>query len=775
MDNKSLAIKLATCETEESVVGLLKDEGYWDDYSFWRSFGDIDNNFSTIGNQQSKPDAALVEKLINSVDAILMKECMIRNIDMSGPDAPQSMSDALRQFFNIKDGQLSYLDPKTRSKMAENIILAATGGKKQMNIVIADKGEGQTPKAMPETILSVSKNNKLRVPFVQGKFNMGGTGVLPFCGENRLQLVISKRCPDIPNTEGDETFDKWSVTIVRREHAREGRRSSMFTYLTDRNGNLLTFEADTLPIIPKPKGDGYEDMVYGTYFKLYNYALQGYKSNVQFDFNYRMSMLMPELAHPIRIRESRPGYSGHSFETTLSGLQTRLDEDRDENIEDGFPSSDTFSVDGQTIRCSIYVFKKGKSKNYRENDGILYTVNGQTHATANESFFNKVNLSYLADSLLVLVDCSDIDVDHREDMFMNSRDRLRNGEFVKEIEDRIKKALQEHPGLKKLQNERRAAAVQEKLNDDKPLQNVLQDILTKSPVLSKILLSGTRLTAPFKMADDSSEKEKYEGKKHPTFFRLTGKNKDGNIERPINHDFRIQFETDATNDYFVRPTEKGSLNLKYNGILDNNLLKHLGLFNGNATLTIAMPDDAVVGKSFELKISIEDEYILDDFETSITVMVAEEEEYNGGGSGSRAKPKDNDKKGDKQGPGRAAIPNIQEVYHSEWDKHGMDKNSALKVYMTDDASDYYLNMDNQYLAVELKSVKDQNRILLTKARFRYSMALIGMSIESYYKNASQEERESVDVSSEISRITEMLAPILVPMLESMAELELDEI
>ena len=231
-------------------------------------------------------------------------------------------------------------------------------------------------------------------------------------------------------------------------------------------------------------------MNFGTFIKLFDYAIPGYKSNIMFDLNYRMSMLLPDLAHPIRLRECRRGYSGHTLESTISGLETRLYDDRQNNIEEGFPSSSTFNIDGQSFRCSIYVFKKGRSENYREKDGVLFAVNGQTHACIQDSFFNKVNLSYLADSLLVLVDCSDMDISHREDMFMNSRDRLRNAKFSKDVEDRIKEVLKEQDGLRELQNRRRLEAIQNKLSDDQPFQNVLENILSKSPVLSKILLAG---------------------------------------------------------------------------------------------------------------------------------------------------------------------------------------------------------------------------------------------------------------------------------------------
>ena len=60
MDNKSLAIALATCEKEDDVIRLLKAEGLWGDPTRWRNFGDNENNWSTIGNQQSDADAALV-------------------------------------------------------------------------------------------------------------------------------------------------------------------------------------------------------------------------------------------------------------------------------------------------------------------------------------------------------------------------------------------------------------------------------------------------------------------------------------------------------------------------------------------------------------------------------------------------------------------------------------------------------------------------------------------------------------------------------------------
>src|SRR5437762_7169684 len=98
-DLKRLCLWLIRSDTEEIVIKVLKDAGFWDNQSAWRYYGDYENNYNTIGNQQSRPDAALVEKLVNSVDARLMNECLVRGIDPEGPDAPESIVEAVATFF----------------------------------------------------------------------------------------------------------------------------------------------------------------------------------------------------------------------------------------------------------------------------------------------------------------------------------------------------------------------------------------------------------------------------------------------------------------------------------------------------------------------------------------------------------------------------------------------------------------------------------------------------------------------------------------------------
>lgn len=72
----------------------------------WAPLGGNPSNFGVIENQQSNPIAALIEKLTNSIDAILMKKCYEVGINPKSTEAPQSMEEAVRYFIqmNIRIG-----------------------------------------------------------------------------------------------------------------------------------------------------------------------------------------------------------------------------------------------------------------------------------------------------------------------------------------------------------------------------------------------------------------------------------------------------------------------------------------------------------------------------------------------------------------------------------------------------------------------------------------------------------------------------------------------
>ncbi len=55
-DARTLCLALMKADSEDEVIDLLKKAGYWNDPAVWRFYGDYENNYNTIGNQQSRPD-----------------------------------------------------------------------------------------------------------------------------------------------------------------------------------------------------------------------------------------------------------------------------------------------------------------------------------------------------------------------------------------------------------------------------------------------------------------------------------------------------------------------------------------------------------------------------------------------------------------------------------------------------------------------------------------------------------------------------------------------
>jgi hypothetical protein len=465
---------------------------------------------------------------------------------------------------------------KSEHDVSRRITIAATGGRGNPCFTISDAGEGQTPNAMPSTLLDLSHKNKLRIQFVQGKFNMGGTGVFQFCGRHNLQLVVTRRNLNIVrDTSSDESGHMWGFTIIRRENPIHGRKSSVYTYLAPigaeqkpGTGGVLRFNSGSLPIFPEGRNAYGREAKWGTAIKLYEYEATGFRTNMMLrdGLLYRLDILLPEIALPIRLHECRD-YKGHtgSFETTLSGLSVRLEDNKAENLEEGFPATSPLMASGERMIAKVYTFKKGRAETYRKNEGIIFTVNGQTHAHLPLGFFSRksVGMGRLNDSILVAVDCSDLSGRAREDLFMNSRDRLRNGDLRDEIERELEIMIRDHQGLKDLRERRRREEIEAKLGNSKPLEEALESILKSSPSLSSLFLTGTKLSNPFKTKEVVSTEKPYNGKPHPSYFKFK-KLLYGQVLKhacAINMRFRITFETDVVNNYFDRLENRGTFSL----------------------------------------------------------------------------------------------------------------------------------------------------------------------------------------------------------------------
>ena len=173
---KELFHDLYVAPTEQAVNDIIQANDIFLDPINWQPYGDNESNFSVVENQQSNPVAALIEKLTNSIDALLMKKCYEAGIAPNSADAPKTMDEAVKKFYVYEN-----LDMRPyRNEVAEDIQILADPNSPKMNtsIIVYDNGEGQHPEEFPNTFLSLLRKNKNEIKFVQGKYNMEEPGLL---------------------------------------------------------------------------------------------------------------------------------------------------------------------------------------------------------------------------------------------------------------------------------------------------------------------------------------------------------------------------------------------------------------------------------------------------------------------------------------------------------------------------------------------------------------------------------------------------------------------
>lgn len=785
---KNLCISLANCDSEKEVIKTLSANDYWTDSTAWRTYGgkDQENNWSVIGNQSSIAEYALVEKITNSIDAVLIGECRSIGIDPEGKEAPKSIEEALVQFFSIYEGRLINISSIERTRLAEKISLIATGTKKNPSYTIIDNGEGQTPNTMPDTILSLGKTNKNKIPFVFGRYNQGGTAAFQFCGEpgigNNLQLVISKRNPSIPDNK-DQSHNLWGFTIVRREDPKKGEKNSTYRYLAP-NNEIISFTEDTgLPLGPTQKyQDGSRKIFqYGTLIKLYEYQITGgLATSVNLNLAWRLSLLLPTLALPFRVFERRKGYRSHTYEATISGLSVRLDEDKRNNLETGFPSDAAITVQHQQINLQIFAFKMGEDgKNrklrYAQKEGVIFTLDGQTHSYLPKSFYERkaVNMQYISNSVLVIADCSNMDQKMKNYLFMTSRDRHRHGPLFDAIESELEVLIKNHPGLKKLKEQRQHEDLKRKIVDQKQLEEALNKIIKISPVLSSLFLTGKRLSNPYKPESVDAEVE-FVPKPFPTKFDLINKcSEDSPKICPINARFRMQYATDVENDYFQREKDQGNFQLTST---EEEIVDHSGnLWNGIYNINISLPksakvDDIILYESSVMDISLSEPFT-NEFYIKISEPIIKNKITDRQKRRKKSGPKVNTSKQKDISDTMLAMPKIHQVRGKDWNRHGMTKMSALIVKELDtDEYAFFINLDNHYLLNEIKA-KPKIDPELFETQFETGIVLIGLSILLKQNETFIGDTEDVSIYELVNKMTEVISPVIIPMINTLSKLD----
>ncbi|HET8858647.1 hypothetical protein [Marivirga sp.] len=583
MDLPKLFNELYTAGNETELLEVIEKHDLFNNSENWYPLGGNNSNYGIIENQQSNSIAALIEKLTNSIDASLTRKCLENNIDPKSDTAPRTMQDAINLFFPDNS---SWDLPVFRKKQAESLQIVADGPKLNSSLVIYDEGEGQHPENFEKTFLSLLSGNKNEIHFVQGKYNMGGSGAIVFCGKHGYQLIGSKRY----DKSGDFGF-----TLIR-EHPLTSEEKK-----TKKNTWYEFFKyQDKIPSFPIDKlelGLYNRQFEVGTIIKLYSYDLpSGSRSVISRDLNQSINEYLFEPALPILTVDKKERYpDDRNLERPLYGLKRRLEQDDNKYIEAFFSetySDDLFGENG-SAKVTCYVFNNkvdGKSAKetkdtirnefFKSNMSVLFSVNGQVHGHYTYEFIvRSLQMNMLKHHLLVHVDCDNMDIDFRNKLFMASRDRLKDGDETRSLRQFLAKKLKANEKLSEINKKRR----QQISFDEGDTNQLLQSISKKLPFNSELmqLLNKTFKLEHIKDEQDKKgneknskrkEKEPFNPKRFPTRFKLKLPEKNGQkaVNIPRGSEKKLLFDTDVENNYFDRVAEPGKLKIALVSYNKNN-------------------------------------------------------------------------------------------------------------------------------------------------------------------------------------------------------------
>lgn len=575
--NKEICLDILRCHTSESLKQIVEERKL--DQEGWLLYGGRSNNVGTIDGQMKHADNALMEKITNSIDAILMRRCYEERIEpRDKARAPRTMPEAVGKFF----GDREFLREK-RSEFAKEWLRVTAEGRKDLpTITIIDKGEGQQPNNIKDTILSLNENIKEKIPFVYGTYNQGGSSALGFAGDpasydfNYLQFVLCRRPPTIKDKEETRNHDYFGFTIVRKRFDYDSEKF-VYEYLVEKDTNdIFSFPGDTPIEIDNYK---FEE---GCVVKLYDYQLQKGGNIVFRALNDFIEKKLPYSPLPIYLKELRDYKGGIDY--TIFGLREKLLRKK-EIIQDAYPQK--LPVDlGEIGKKEVeLVILKHKAEAKEESDiamleRIFFIKDGLVLHTENISWLrNECELVDLSPYIFAFIDISTINPAIAQ-MLHSGREQFKKTATTRLALNRLKIFFASET-LKDLDEKYRTLGFRsENAFKDETLHKELMKEVENQPELRDFFDPGEDFPIKNSQGNEPPSDFEYEGTYLPEKFDLVGDDpkmiEDGSY-------CRISFDTGADAKLFERREDRG----EYDWAESNNFqIAQTSFRNGRLTFRI---------------------------------------------------------------------------------------------------------------------------------------------------------------------------------------------
>lgn len=656
----------------------------------WRPVGDMEDNFGAI-NAASDARLALNERITNMIDAMLELRARLRyGTDIASMvNAMKNPAQAAAVLFGVPASGVGHLSIKERQTLAENISIdfVESDISERPTAVMRDKGIGQTPSRLPETIMSIHRGNKRDKYFLMGVYGWGGSNAL--CFAEGGTVAVSRRHPAVLDGEPDGV----AVTVVKKIYT-EDMRTPAYFYAVDEHNNVLSLDVAAADEM------GFAHGTQITHIE-YDLSIKGPLIN-QFKY-YNGALYEPVLPYYLgsnRKIDKAPG------RRTMVGVGGRLksrgdDEDGTRGTKIAYSNRATIDlgVDGE-VQVHVWVLAKEDARPgadttsaFVDADGaIVVTLNGQRQDSEKREWIKRVcKYPHLYLRMIVEVEADDLSEDAKVRAFASTRERLRGSMHERIFKD-LADLLIKDEELQRLQDELREEALRDTASkaSDKDLKKLARiigklggrtaevDAEVEVEAHGEKSKSGGDTPKP-RNTDDSALPEiptRLEFAPHALMVTQGGTKR------------RLMVSIDAKNGYL--PDHDADLTIEVDGpsgkTKDVFPRTRAQLAGGMCQWLVSATEDAELG---DYKLTATLKVPGGELSDSVAItLVAPREPSEGGSSRSGGtKTKRTEKRQVPVGP------EVSWVEREMWDTHGFDERSVGRVDTSDQGVDIYLNLD----------------------------------------------------------------------------------
>lgn len=765
MDSKAICLRLLAAESEKAVQKIIDSVPEMGDSANWGHIDDRESNFNVVTNQASTGGKAATELMTNMVDAVLMRRAYEKGIDPKDrQQAPQNMYEAVdRLIVDLRGGKLVNADEGWLQDFAsKNLIIGITGSRETTRksaewpcYTFVDNGEGQQPDAFKTTFLSLSARNKSDIPFVQGKYNMGSSGVLAYCGTKWFKLIVSRRY---------DASGPWGWTLIRR---RPGGGVPVADYF-HLGGEIPSFELDALYPLHKIAGGRFNGAMLktGTVVKLYDFRV-GEKMKSFRGAREAFNENLTETILPFRIMDfrwspdpKRGGLRAEGIDVRpfygMEYILRRRDDEKDEEDDHGerigaaAAIAEKFQVGaidhpdlGRIEITAIPLRSRADGKDpmpgwlkpANSNHRVFHAVNGQVQFKQTRGYLSTCGYSGIKDRVVVIVDASRLTEGAHFNLWKGDRENIRQTATGEQYLATVKDLIENSPSLDKWKQQVAREDLKRIATED--TNDLFQKLVDSDRELVALL---DQRDPTLKLPDTTNDEKEFEGKYDPTFLSLAKKFETQPLELPLNKARAFVATTDAVNDFFIRADNRGHLYISDESVRRRFSVKHI-LYNGRLTVFFSPADESLrAGDTFEFDLGLVSDSMPGPIAQPVAITIQAEE------AKKEKKPKPpKPPKPPKDEPRRSLPPYVlltkdgREVLgqRSEIWPDGFSELDGGRIKEAEGRLIYEINVDNAYhLRYRRRAKSDAARDLLSQ-KYITGMRLFMLSFENSRQSVAE--------------------------------------